>query len=180
MTNTKSILFNNGIVIMKKNWETYEEVSIFLLNEFSEKFDLRAVEDKQKILGSDTEWEIDGKGILLDGTAFIVVECRQYRSSKQSQEKVAALAYKIQDLGAAGGIIVSPLGLQEGAERIAKKNNIVNVKLSANSTTSEYILLFLNNVCIGVADRFNVSATLIGGSLETVVSQSTEAKIQAE
>ena len=153
---------------MKKNWENYEEVSIYLLNQFAEQFGLKIVEEKQKLSGSDTDWEIDGKGILLDGSAFIVVECRRYKNTKQSQEKMAALAYKIQDLGAAGGIIVSPLGLQEGAEKIAKCNNIINVKLSPNSTTSEYILSFLNNVCIGVADRLTVSATLLSGTLETV------------
>ena len=153
---------------MKKNWENYEDVSIYLLNEFAEKFRLKTVESKQKLSGLDTEWEIDGKGILLDGTAFIVVECRCYKNTKQSQEKIAALAYKIQDLGASGGIIVSPLGLQEEAEKIAKNNDIINVKLSPNSTTSEYILQFLNNLCIGFVDNLTVSVAPLGGTLEKI------------
>lgn len=153
---------------MKKNWETYEEVSVYLLNEFAEKFGLNTVEKKQKLPSLATEWEVDGKGVLLDGTTFIVVECRLYKTTKQSQEKMAALAYKIQDLGAAGGIIVSPLGLQEGAEKIAKSNNIISIKLSPNSTTSEYILSFLNSVCVGLTDSLTVTATILGGALETV------------
>ena len=38
-------------------------------------------------------------------------------------------AYKIQDTGAAGGIVVSPLELQTGARRVAKAENIHRVFL---------------------------------------------------
>lgn len=153
---------------MKKQWKNYEEVSVYLLNEFCEKFGLQRFEKKQKLSGLATEWEIDGKGVQSDGSVFIVVECRCYKTSKQSQEKIAALAYKINDLGAAGGIVVSPLGLQAGAKKIAEQSNIVSVKLSQNSTRSEYILSFLDCICIGVLESLNFSSTiLLGGTIET-------------
>jgi hypothetical protein len=40
------------------------------------------------------------------------------------------LAYRIIDTGADGGILVSPLGLQEGAERVAAAENIISVRLN--------------------------------------------------
>lgn len=67
---------------MKKKWENYEDVSIYLLNQISKKFGLSHVENKQKLSGLATEWEIDGKGVLLNDTAFIVIECRRYTTSK--------------------------------------------------------------------------------------------------
>src|SRR5262250_1546186 len=40
---------------------------------------------------------------------------------------LGGIAYRIRDSGAEGGIVVSPLGLQEGAAKVAKKENIVSV-----------------------------------------------------
>ena len=37
------------------------------------------------------------------------------------------MAYRISDTGAEGGIIVSPLGVQEGGKKIAETENIVTV-----------------------------------------------------
>src|SRR5690348_12178416 len=124
---------------MTKKWETYEQVAVYLLNQFAEEFRLGRVEGKQRIVGerSGTSWEIDGKGFLQDGFAFVIVECRRYTSSKQDQSKLGQLAYQIIDTGAQGGIIVSPLGLQEGAERVARAENIVNVRLDEKSTRTE-------------------------------------------
>jgi hypothetical protein len=60
------------------------------------------------------------------------------------------LAYRIIDAGAAGGIIVSPLGLQEGAEKVAAAENVVNVTLNADCNPREYVMRFLNNIMVGV------------------------------
>ncbi|MCF8068298.1 MAG: hypothetical protein K9L30_06910 [Desulfobacterales bacterium] len=99
----------------KKNWETYEEVACYLLNTISEKFGVTTFEGKQKVAGhlTGTHWEIDAKGVKEGTDIFLIVECRRYTSSKQSQEKVGALAFRIDDTNASGGIIVSPLGLQQ-------------------------------------------------------------------
>ena len=62
--------------------------------------------------------------------------CRGFcwAKAKQNQERLGGLAYRILDAEADGGIIVSPLGLQEGAERIAAAENVISVTLNENST----------------------------------------------
>ncbi len=143
-------------------WETYEEVAVYLLNQFSEHFELEGFSGKEIVTGnrSGTSWEIDGKGFSEGSDRFVIVECRRYTTSRQSQEKIGALAYRIYDAGASGGIIVSPLGLQSGAEKVARAENITSVKLTPDSTTQEYILKFLNNIFMGIADRVSVSCSI--------------------
>ncbi|MCA9942544.1 MAG: restriction endonuclease [Anaerolineales bacterium] len=132
----------------QENWRTYEEVATFLLDQFAAEFGLKKFESKQEIEGT-VNWEIDAKGVNEGGDLFIIVECRRYTTSKLSQEALGALAYRIKDTGADGGIIVSPLGLQKGAKKIAKAENIHNVILDAKSTPTEYFLKFLNKVKVG-------------------------------
>jgi hypothetical protein len=97
-------------------------------------FGLVRVEGKQKILGSSTgtEWEIEGKGVTTRDKEFVIVECRRYTTSRLKQECVGALAYRISDTGASGGILVTPIGLQEGAKMVAACENIVTVILDEN------------------------------------------------
>ncbi|MNZ31247.1 hypothetical protein D3C78_485410 [compost metagenome] len=162
---------------MKKSWRTYEEVATFLLNELSVKFKLERVEGKQSMAGlaSGTNWEIDAKGVKEGDSGFVLIEVRRYTSSRLSQEDMAAVAYRIQDTGAVGGIVVSPLPLQVGAQRVAEAANIVAVQLSENSTTTEYILRFLNNVMVSLApDSVIVSVSLVGGTLSRVSESEQE------
>ena len=143
-------------------WQCYEQVAAYLLNQFADTFGLKTVEGKQKVAGlrSGTNWEIDAKGFYQDGSGFVIVECRRYTKSKQNQERVGSLAYRISDTGAKGGIIVSPLGLQEGAERVAKAENILNVQLHEGSTRTEYVLRFLNQIMVGVHVQVTASAAV--------------------
>lgn len=92
-------------------WRSYEEVAAHLLNELAAVFDLEVVEGKQRLKGRVQTWEIDGKAWKRGNDGFLVVECRRKTTSRIDQEQVAAVAYRIHDLGADGGIIVSPLGL---------------------------------------------------------------------
>ena len=85
-----------------KDWERYEQTAQFLLNEFAEHFELGSVEGKQIVPGvSGTKWEIDAKGVKINGAGFLIVECRQW-TSKLSQQDVGSLAYRISDTGAQG------------------------------------------------------------------------------
>ncbi len=70
------------------------------------------------------------------------------------------LAYRIKDIGAQGGIVVSPLGFQVGAKRIAKKEHVMEVRLDPDSTTTNYILQFLNSAFVGISARSKVSASI--------------------
>jgi Zn finger protein HypA/HybF involved in hydrogenase expression len=69
-----------------------------------------------------------------------------------NQGKLCELAFHIIDTGAVGGIIVSPLGIQKGADKIAASKNILNVQLDANSTPTEFAMKFLKKLMIGIRE----------------------------
>jgi len=132
------------------SWQKYEETARFLLNEIADHFGVAGFEGKQKTRGyeSGTDWEIDAKGVSASGDIVLVVECRQHTTRRLPQEHLAALAYRVHDTGARGGIIVTPLGIQTGAELVARATNIHTVKLDPSSTTENYIMEFMNQIRI--------------------------------
>ncbi|HEY4215104.1 MAG TPA: restriction endonuclease [Steroidobacteraceae bacterium] len=133
------------------SWKDYEEVACHLLNEFGGRFGLGHVEGKQIVPGaSGTEWEIDAKASQTEGKGFLVVECRKH-TKNISQSQIAALAYTIEDTGADGGIMVTPVDLQSGALLVARCEGIQHIKLSRDSTTSDYLLEFLGNAIHGLS-----------------------------
>jgi Restriction endonuclease len=134
-------------------WESYEEVAVYLLDRIASELGLERVEGKQDVFGSRslTNWEIDGKGVKVGNEGFVIIECRRYTTSKQNQERVAGLAYRIIDTEASGGILVSPLGFQEGAKKIAAAEGIQEVLMDANSTRTDYMVRFLNRAFVGVS-----------------------------
>jgi hypothetical protein len=134
----------------KKEWRTYEEVAQYLLEQFASHFGLGRVEGKQLVPGaSGTPWEIDAKGIKIGDEGIVLIECRRHTKSKISQEQVGGLAFRIKDTGSEGGIIVSPLELQKGAKLVAAHENIIHVTLAPESTTTEYVMKFLNKIFVG-------------------------------
>ena len=142
-------------------WKSYEEVARYLLNQFAKHFNIGRVEGEQKIQGkSGVCWRIDAKGILDNGESFVVIECRCHTTRRIPQGYVGQVAYSIKDTGAQGGIIVSPLGFQAGAKKIAEYSNIEQVTLDPESTTTEYIMKYLNRIAIGVHDKVDVTDRL--------------------
>jgi restriction endonuclease len=135
---------------MINNWQRYERTAAIILNEVAAHFGLNRVEGKQSIHGfrSGVDWAIDAKGWTEGAETFVIIECRRYTTSKVKQEHIGALAYRISDTGAVGGIMVSPLGLQEGAERIAKAEKVTSMKLSADATPEEFAIEFLGNAIV--------------------------------
>ena len=155
------------------NWRTYEEVARYLLDKFAGFLGLERVEGKQFVPGvkSGTNWEIDAKGISSNGSGFLVVEIRRYTTSRLTQEALAAVAYRIDDVGADGGIVVSPLPLQLGAQKIADASRVVAVQLDQSSTTEQYVLRFLKNVMVGLEpDGLRSSISILGGTLTAIES----------
>jgi hypothetical protein len=144
---------------MTKKWESYEQVARHLLDQMASAFGLERVEEKQAVVGlrSGTSYVIDAKGVIEGGQRFVIIECRRFTTSRQKQEQVGGLAYRIIDAGAAGGILVTPLGLQEGAAKIASAEHIISVQLAENSTTTDYVLKFLNQLHAGASKRINVT-----------------------
>ena len=140
-------------------WRNYEEVATYLLDKFADHFGLSRVEGKQPLLGirSGTEWTIDAKGIRQGSEAFVIVECRRHTTTKQDQEQLGGLAYRIIDTGADGGILVSPLGFQSGAEKVAQSEGIVHVELHEDSTPTEFSMRFLSQIFVGIHERCHAS-----------------------
>lgn len=136
-----------------ETWESYEDVARYLLEQLSDMLglDLERVEGKQKLVGkSGMEWEIEGKGVKTDDGGVVVVECRRYTTSKVKAEAIGALAYRVSDLGASGGIVVTPIGVQRGGQLIAEAEGIQIVHLDADSSlTTGYLLRFLNRIVVG-------------------------------
>lgn len=139
-----------------KTWRTYEEVAQYLLDQFAEQFGLDLVEPKQKVPGleSGRQIEIDAKGVREDGVGFFLVECKKHKK-RLDTDKLDAMAFRIIDSGAEGGIIVSPMGLQAGAAKIAASQNITSVQMNRDANELEYVLRFLKTVMIGVRDHIN-------------------------
>jgi len=143
----------------EKKWRTYEEVAAYLLDRLCHHFGLFRVEGKQQLpgQGSGTDWEIDAKGVKDQKSAlFVLVECRRRTTSRLKQEDLAALAFRIRDTGAVGGIIVSPLELQVGARKVAESANIVEVTLSPEATTANFIMKFLNRILTVVSETVQI------------------------
>lgn len=145
----------------RPTWRTYEEVARHLLDECCAQFGLTHVEGKQLVPGliSETEWEIDAKGVDTATGQFVIIECRRYTSQGLKQEALAGLAWRILDTGAVGGITVSPLPLQEGAAKVASAAGVVEVQLNAEATTTEYFMQFLDKIRLGVSDSMTVKPT---------------------
>lgn len=142
----------------EKKWESYEEVATHLLNQYADHFGVGYFEGKQVVPGkSGTSWEIDAKGCSQNGKSIIVVECKRHTKQGINQAIAGALAFSIQDVGAEGGILVSPIGLQKGAKMVASASNVIEVKLDENSTTQDYVLSFLNQVCVGTSASLRVT-----------------------
>lgn len=143
----------------RQRWESYEDAAEYILNQMASRFDLERVEGKQKVPGlwSGTEYAIEGKGVLEGREEFIIIECRRYTKSRLKQEHIAALAYRIKDTGAKGGIVVTPYPLQKGAAKIAKAENIKIVQLTQDSTRKNYLLKFLDELFLGITDEVGMS-----------------------
>lgn len=123
-----------------------------VLANLRETLGLSKIEGKQSLTGaSRTDWEIDAKAWRSGENQFLVVEVRRHTKSRLKQEHVAAIAYRIQDLGAAGGIIVSPLPMQKGAELVAASAEIAHVRLSSESTTEDYLAEFMGSRFLGAS-----------------------------
>ena len=112
----------------------------------------------QKVKGkSGADWEIDAKGRVIGNEMFVIVECRRHTGQGQKQEDLAGLAYRIRDTGAASGIIVSPLPLQEGAKKVADAEGIIEVTLNKDCSTTDFVMQFLNRLMMAMSDRVGVS-----------------------
>ena len=147
--------------ILMPKWDSYEEIATYLLNQFAQEFGVDAFEGKQDVSGkrSGTTWEIDAKGVRAVDGGFMIVECKRWSKDKPTQAIVGSLAYSILDSGAIGGIIVSPLGIQEGGQKVASAEGIFEVHLGENSTRNDFVMHFLNKFKVGSTVAFRIEGS---------------------
>ena len=157
---------------MKPDWLIYEEASRKVLADMRDTLGISAVEGKQTVAGQSlTDWEIDAKAWCNNGENFLVVEARCHNSSGLKQEALAAIAYRIKDVGAAGGIVISPLSLQSGAQAIAAHEGVLHIQLTPESTSETYLAEFMGKRFIGVSVIESVTAS---DSADAVVTHSEQ------
>jgi hypothetical protein len=82
----------------------------------------------------------------------VVIEYRRYPKDRIKQESVSGIAFRIIDTDASGGIIVTPVGLQEGADEVARSQNIETLILHPESTMSNYVAQYLQKIMAGITD----------------------------
>ena len=130
-----------------KSWQNYEELARHVLLHFADIVGISSVEAKQRLQGqSGTPWEIDAKGICSDGAGFLVIECKERKSSRLNQGTIATLAYTVRDVGAAGAVIITSIGLQEGAKKVASQHGFHKVYLPKESTFEDFVARCGNRV----------------------------------
>jgi hypothetical protein len=145
---------------MNPAWLKYEEAARSVLQQIGSSLGILMVEDKQLVNGkSGARWEVDAKAIQEDGMNFLVVEVRRYATSSLKQKDVAALAFQITDVGASGGIVVSPHPLQRGGKLVAKAAGIEHVRLSPDSSSTEYLAEYMGLRFIGVSAVESITLT---------------------
>ena len=126
-------------------WWSYEELARHVLMHFAGKLGISEVEANQKIKGeSGTAWEIDAKGVNADGCGFLVVQCKERSAARLNQAEIGSLAFTVEDLGAQGAIIVTSIGLQEGAKKVAQHEDFKVVFLPKEATHEEFFASYGN------------------------------------
>ena len=142
-----------------KSWKSYEDVTRQLLKDVREHLGLEKIEGKQKVKGqiTGTEWEIEAVAYEVGTGKMVLVECKKRSTAKIPQETIGGFAYRIQDTGAEGGILVTTLGLQEEAQKVARAAKITEVRLDPNATSESYIAQIANNFFLKFTDRVTVT-----------------------
>lgn len=142
----------------QKSWEIYEQAAQTAVFDLCKHLGVTDVEKKQNLRGtSGTVWQIDGKAVLAGGDGFLVIEARRHTTSGQKQESLAAFAYRIHDIGGAGGIIASPLPLQSGASIIATHENIHHLQLDKWSNAENYFAQFMGRAFHRITEHAQIT-----------------------
>lgn len=137
---------------MADDWRVYEDAARAVIQNLHQDLGIDSVSDKQTVLGkSGTQWEFDALAFQDNGENFIIIEARRYTTSSLKQKDIATSAFSIGDVGAVGGIVISPLPLQRGAELVAKMSGIKPLRLSPDSTSVDYLAESMSRRFIGVS-----------------------------
>ena len=145
---------------MQSAWSIYEDAARKVLADIRQVLGISNVEGKQSLDGArGTSWELYAKAWCEGSNGFLVIEVRRHTSAGLMQEDLEAISYRIRDVGGAGGIVVSPLLMQKGAQIIAASSGISHVRLSPERTTETYLAEFMGRRFLGVSIIESARAT---------------------
>jgi hypothetical protein len=129
-------------------WRTYEDAVRSIINQHKELFELVSVEPAPvKLEGkSGTSWNIEIVGYKAGQRRIVVVEVRRKTTRNLEPEEVGGFAYRIEDVDAEKGYMVTPLerGFSSGAANLAEYEEIGNINVSVDATPEDYIIQHLN------------------------------------
>lgn len=127
-----------------KAWKTYEEVARYVLAQLRDVLQISEVAAEQVLPGqSGTSWNVEGIAIRASNGKFLILECKRYPTTRVNQEQIGGLAFRIDDTGADGAILVSPLPLQAGAKLVAEAKGIAHLVLTPLSRSESYLAEYL-------------------------------------
>lgn len=136
---------------MSSESERYELVTKKILENLRHHLRFDNVGGKEKYQGeTGTEWEIDASCYRKDTDTLVLIECRRKTTRRIPQEEMAGFAFRIRDIGAGEGLMVTPIGYQKGAKKVAKAARIGMATLNPEATESEYILTIANRLFRGL------------------------------
>ncbi len=160
-----------------KAWRSYEEACAYMISHLADRLGVTGLEGKQRLRGkiSSTRWEIDAKAIDVATGKIVIVEARRHTRARLNQEAVAAVAFRVQDLGAAGAIIVSPHSLQKGARLVADATQVRHVIMAPDSTPDQWVAQLGDVVFVGLHDRVDLN---ISEELELIVRDASGAIVE--
>jgi hypothetical protein len=145
---------------MSAPWECYEKVTRQILDNLRLELGFASVEGKgDKPATSETDWEADATCYRLDDGEMVLIECKHW-SSRVDQATMGSFAFSIIDTGAAGGLMVTPVGYQEGAVKVANARKIGMATLNANATDRAYVLRIANQLFAGVVSEIHVDSVV--------------------
>jgi hypothetical protein len=144
------------------DYEDYERVTAQILKNLRDELGIETVNQKTVVPGqSGTSWKCDVTCYKTGTQKLVIVECRKYRS-KIKQEDMGGFAYRVEDAGATEGLMVTPIGYQQGAQLVANSAKIGMATLNPEATEYEYALQIAKKLFIGIMDqvRFSDSCTV--------------------
>src|SRR5271157_3012191 len=115
-------------------WRTYEDAVRSIITQHKELFELDSVEPAPLELEgkSGNSWNIEIVGYKAGQRRIVIVEVRRKTTRNLEPEEVGGFAYRIEDVGAEKGYMVTPLerGFSIGAAKIADYEEIGHIKVS--------------------------------------------------
>lgn len=157
---------------MSSESDRFERVTRTILEQCRDAFGYTRVDPKGKLRGkSGTEWEIDAIAFLPVSNDFVLIECRRRSSKKIEQGQVGELIFRVQDTGAASGLIVTTVGAQEGAKLVAKAHKIGLGTLNLEATERDYVLDVAGRLFHGIEGKGGLA---VSGTAATGVTHNIQ------